>query len=173
VFIPVLLGAGIAVSIIASLIERIAAGQGVVQPVRTAESSGVRRLAARGGAVAVVIAVATAGVYWAAHYRPVRLGEGTTEMSVQVSVKDRAARPVETVETMARYCASNAIFGVRVERVEPESADTALLVVSPLLDEEAQRRYGGCLADANLDRNRLAVTRTVLVPAEGFTGADG
>ena len=168
-----LLGAGIAVSIVASLIERIAAGQGVEEPARDARRPGVRRLAARSGVLAVVIAVATAAVYWAAHYRPEQLGDGTTEMSVQVLVKERVARPVETVEMMARYCASNAIFGVRVERVEPESADTALLVVSPLLDEEAQRRYGGCLADANLDRNRLTVTRTVLVPAEGFTGAGG
>ncbi|HEX6577758.1 MAG TPA: hypothetical protein VF082_05265 [Jiangellaceae bacterium] len=173
VFIPVLLGAGIAVSIVASLIERIAAGQGAGQPVRHAERSGGRRLAARSGVLAVVIAVATAAVYWAAHYRPERLGDGTTELSVQVLVKDRVARPVETVEMMARYCARNAISGVRVERVAPESADTALLVVSPLLDEEAQRRFGGCLADANLDRHRLAVTRTVLVPAEGFAGAGG
>ena len=35
--------------------------------------------------------------YWAAHYRPAPLGEGTTEMSVQVSVKDRLLRPGETV----------------------------------------------------------------------------
>jgi hypothetical protein len=173
VFIPVLPGAGIAVSIVASLIERIAARQGVGQPVRHADRFGVRGLAARGAVLAVVIAVATGAVYWAAHYRPERLGDGTTEMSVQVLVKNRPAHPVETVEMMANYCASNAIVGVRVERVEPESADTVLLVVSPLLDEEAQRRYGGCLTDANLDRNRLTVTRTVLVPADGVIGAGG
>jgi hypothetical protein len=46
-------------------------------------------------------------------------------------------------------------------------------VVSPLLDDEAQRRFGGCLEDANLDRNRLVVTRTVLVPAEGSAGSAG
>jgi hypothetical protein len=120
-----------------------------------------------------VIAVATAALYWAAHYRPAPLGDGTTEMSVQVSVKDRLSRPTETVEMMARYCARNAIFGVRVERVEPESAGTALLVVSPLLDEEAQRRFGGCLEDANLDRHRLVVTETALVPAEGSAEPSG
>jgi hypothetical protein len=168
VFIPVLLGAGLAVSIIAGLIERVAASKGVARPARgTTERFRVPRLAARGAAIAAVIAVATAALYWAAHYRPAPLGEGTTEMSVQVSVKDRLSRPTETVEMMARYCARNAIFGVRVERVEPESAGTALLVVSPLLDEEAQRRFGGCLEDANLDRHRLVVTETALVPAEG------
>jgi hypothetical protein len=139
----------------------------------TAERFRVPRLAARGAAIAAVIAVATAALYWTAHYRPAPLGEGTTEMSVQVSVKDRPSRPTETVEMMARYCARNAIVGVRFERVEPESADTALLVVSPLLDAEAQRRYGGCLEDANLDRHRLVVTRTVLVPAEGSAGSAG
>lgn len=174
VFIPVLLGAGLAVSIIAGLIERVAAGKGVARPASgTTERFRVPRLAARGAAVAVVIAVATTALYWAAHYRPAPLGEGTTEMSVQVSVQDRPLRPAETVGTMARYCARNAIFGVRFERVEPESADTALLVVSPLLDDEAQRRFGGCLEDANLDRNRLVVTRTVLVPAEGSAGSAG
>jgi hypothetical protein len=174
VFIPVLLGAGLAVSIIAGLIERVAARTGVAQPAfGTGERFRVPRMAARGAAAVVVIAVATTALYWAAHYRPTPLGEGTTEMSVQVSVKDRPLRPAETVEMMARYCARTAIFGVRFERVEPESADTALLVVSPLLDEEAQRRYGGCLEDANLDRNRLVVTRTVLVPAEGSAGSAG
>jgi hypothetical protein len=169
VFIPVLLGAGLAVSIIAGLIERVAASKGVAaRPAHgTTERFPVPRLAARGAAVVAVIAVATAALYWAAHYRPAPLGDGTTEMSVQVSVKDRLSRPTETVEMMARYCARNAIFGVRVERVEPESAGTALLVVSPLLDEEAQRRFGGCLEDANLDRHRLVVTETALVPAEG------
>jgi hypothetical protein len=51
-----------------------------------------------------------------------------------------------------------------VERVDPRAADTAVLVVSPLLDEQAKRRYGGCLQDANLDRHRLRIVDAVHVP---------
>ena len=159
VFIPVLLGAVLAVSIIAGLIEAsVPPARGSLRPAHgTAERFPVPRLAARGAAVAVVIAVATTALYWAAHYRPAPLGEGTTEMSVQVSVKDRLLRPTETVEMMARYCAPPSSGSS--SNGSSRSRRTALLVVSPLLDDEAQRRFGGCLEDANLDRSRLVVTR--------------
>jgi hypothetical protein len=35
--------------------------------------------------------------------------------------------------------------------------------MSPLLDEEMLRRYGGCLQDAILESHRLTVTKTLLV----------
>jgi hypothetical protein len=38
-----------------------------------------------------------------------------------------------------------------------------VLIVSPLLDKDAQRRYGGCLQDAILEYHRLTVTNAVLV----------
>ena len=65
---------------------------------------------------------------------------------------------------MGRYCARTAISGVAVEGVRPAGADTAVLVVSPVLDEQAIRRYSGCLQDANLDRHRLTVTDTERIP---------
>ena len=36
--------------------------------------------------------------------------------------------------------------------------------LSPLLDAEAQNRFGGCLEDAVLDRHKLGVTDVRLAP---------
>jgi hypothetical protein len=160
VFIPVLLGAGLAVSLVAGLVERTAA----------AVHSGPSQGGNRGMVVGVLVAVLAAGggtaaIWYAAHYRPTVLGDGTTEITVEVATKEAPGEsPEQTVEVMGEYCARTAISGVDVERIVPATADTAVLVVSPLLDEEALRRYGGCLEDANLDQHRLTVAGSALVP---------
>jgi hypothetical protein len=178
VFIPILLGAGLVLSIVAGLVERTAAT--VHSPSETeAEPGGWPDRAASGpagrrgrsgiivgGVLVVILVVAgTAGIYQTVHYRPESLGAGTTELTIEVSAKGQSHAPGEAVEIMARYCTRIAITEVSFERVEPVAANTALLVVSPLLDEEAQRRYGVCLQDGNLNRHQLTVTRAVLVPA--------
>jgi hypothetical protein len=189
VFIPILLGAGLVLSIVAGLVERAAAAlhppaetgveagghpnraeaESTRSGDRTAAGLASRRgwsgLVARGVIVVALVIAGTAGIYQTVHYRPDSLGVGTTELTVQVLAKAQFRPPAETVETMARYCARTAITGVSFERVEPVSATTALLVVSPLLDEEAQRRYGGCLEDVSLSWHKLTVTKAVLVPA--------
>ena len=161
IFIPALLGAGLVVSLVAGLAERTA----TATYARTTPAQAVRKLII-GGVVAVVAAgLVIAALWWTAHYRPVVLGEGQTEITVQVSSHARPRPAVETVEIIGRYCARDAIPGVRFQRVQPVSPDSAMLIVSPLLDEDAQRRYGGCLKDAILERYRLTVTKTELVPA--------
>jgi hypothetical protein len=87
-------------------------------------------------------------------------------LTVQVSAKASPRPAEETVEIIGRYCARNAIAGVWVRDVQPLSPDTAVLTVTPQLDEQAQCRYGGCLQDAVLERHRLTVTEAVLVPRE-------
>lgn len=159
VFIPVLLGAGLIVSLVAGLAERTA----TAAYANSSPGRAVRQFVV-GGLVAIVAVIAVvAGIWWAAHYRPVALGAGSTEMTVHVAsrVGDRPA--VETVEIVGRYCSHNAISGVEVMRVEADDPDSAVLTVSPLLDEEMLRRYGGCLQDAILEYHRLTVTKTVLV----------
>ena len=160
VFIPVLLGAGLIVSLVAALAERTAAAVNI----GTTPSGTVRGLVLAGVAAVAMVGAVIAGLWWFAHYRPVTLGEGRTEITVQVTA-NTAVRPAEeTVEIVGRYCARKAIDGVRVRRVEPAAPGIAVLIVEPLLDEQAQRRYGGCLQDANLERHRLTVTETLLVP---------
>jgi hypothetical protein len=160
VFIPVLLGAGLVVSLVAGLAERTATAAygGAIR------IGAVRRLVMGAVAAVVVTGLVVAGIWWSAHYRPVALGAGRTELTVQVSTKASPRPAAETVEIIGRYCARNAIAGVRVQQVEPVSPDSAVLVVSPLLDEQAQRRYDGCLQDVILERHRLTVTGTELVP---------
>ena len=161
VFIPMLLGAGLAVSVVAGLVERTAAA---VHAPRTSGSG--RRLVVGGLVGAAVVALGTVGIWNWVHYEPPPFGRGTTELTVQVSTRTTARPAEDTVELIGRYCARNAIVGVDVQEVRPASADSAVLVVSPVLDHQAQRRYGGCLEDARLERHRLTVVDTVLVPVE-------
>ena len=159
VFIPVLLGAGLIVSLVAGVAERTAtAAYANASPARA-----VRQLLV-GGLVALVTVIAVVvGIWYAAHYRPLALGDGRTELTVQVESRLNAPLAEETVEIVGRYCSRNAIAGVEVLRVESQSADSAVLTVSPLLDEEMLRRYGGCLQDGVLEYHRLTVTETHLV----------
>ena len=162
VFIPVLLGAGLVVSLVAGLAERTAAAAYA----GTRSAGAVRRMVVGAVAAVLVTAAVIAGIWWSAHYRPEALGAGRTELTVHISAKAGPRPAAETVEIIGRYCARNAIAGVRVRQVEPVAPDSAVLVVSPLLDEQAQRRYGGCLQDAVLERHSLTVTDAVLVPED-------
>ena len=161
VFIPMLLAAGLAVSLVAGLVERTAAA---VHTPRTGGSG--RRLVVGGLVGTAIVALGTAGIWNWVHYEAPPFGRGTTELTVQVRSKTTIRPAEETVELMGRYCAGNAIVGVDVHEVRPASPDSAVLVVSPVLDHQAQRRFGGCLEDARLERHRLTVVDTVLVPVE-------
>jgi hypothetical protein len=161
VFIPVLLGTGVLVAAVAGLVERLS-----VRVHRDGGRGGTGRPAARLALVAVLAVAVPAGIWWGAHdfERPLR--EGRTELTVRVeSRSDRPLPPVEAVGTVGRYCARNAISRVRVDDVRPGPPGTAVLVVSPLLDPQSTRRYGGCLEDAVLFRHRLTVVRDVAEPA--------
>jgi hypothetical protein len=160
VFIPILLGAGLAVSAVAGLVERASASlHGATG------SAHLTGLVAATVAAVLAIGLSVGGIWRLAHYRPAPFADGRTELTVQVSARSLTPGADETVEMMARYCASTAIAGVTVEDVRPAGTDTAVLVVSPVLDGQAVRRYSGCLQDANLDEHRLTVTSTERVPA--------
>jgi hypothetical protein len=171
VFIPVLLGAGLLASAAAGVIERTATAVhrppvDRIVPERAVEGRRHRAAVLGTFVLAGMAALVIPGLWWSAHYAPEPWREGQTEMTVQVSSRSNAQIPVaETVEVTARFCTRNAIEGVRVERVLPDTADTAKVIVSPHLDEQAQRRLRGCLIDATLFRHRMTVTGTVLVPA--------
>jgi hypothetical protein len=161
VFIPVLLGAGLALSVVAGLVERTSASA------HRAPAGRSLSLLLKGVLVGLaLVGLGIGGIWWSAHYRPAPFGDGVTEMTVQVSSQGVVRPAAETVEVMGRYCARTAIKRVEVQEVRPSSADSAVLVVSPMLDEQGQRRFAGCLQDANLDQHSLNVTDTVLVPRE-------
>jgi hypothetical protein len=176
VFIPVLLAAGVVVSVLAGAVERLAVflyGGPRPRPDGDRAVSTTTALRERRGALialplvgAAVTAGLIGGLYWVAHYWSDPIGQGVTRLTVQVETKGPTGHTVGTVQTLGRYCALNTGIGVRVVGVDRRTADSADLRVAPLLDEDARRRYVGCLEDSILEWHRLDVTATQLVPAE-------
>lgn len=163
VFIPILLGAGLAVSLVAAVVERTATAA-----YRSTGPGRRRRLLPGLVAAAVAAGILTGGIWFTTHYFSPDLDRGSTELTVVVDSKAEVPAPAAvTVETIGRYCAQNAIAGVTVHGVRPVATGTAVLVVSPVLDAPAQRRYSGCLQDANLERHRLTVVQTATAPEAG------
>ena len=170
VFIPALFAAGLVVSIVAGIVERVSTA---MHRSREPISSPSMRRAHRSWAVSslralgivALIALSVLELHEASHYDPVDLGPGTTELTVDVDVQGRPLRPAATVELMASYCTVETGTGIELERVEQVGPHTALLVVTPLLDEQMSRRFGGCLQDAVLERHWLHVTDVRLVPS--------
>jgi hypothetical protein len=179
VFIPVLLGAGLLASVVAAVIERTATAVNGRNGAAVNGSNGtagngradaaVKKIGRKGNSFPALAGFVTAvlvvpGLWWTAHYSSPTWHEGRTEMTVEVA--SHSGRPVpvaEVLDVTARYCALNAITGVRVERVRPDPAEAATVVLTPVLDEQARRRFRGCLEDGTLFRYRMTVTGTVAV----------
>jgi hypothetical protein len=172
VFIPVFLATGLAVSVIASAVERVAAHR---HGVAAASAGGIavappRRSVTVWTAVAVPVAGALVigGVIWGlwltAHYWSSPIGEGTTTMSVAVRHNGPTTDDADVVETVGRYCVLNSGVRVRFRSASPGPDGETLLRVAPLLDEDARARFTGCLEDAVLEWHKLTVTGTDLTP---------
>jgi len=172
VFIPVFLATGVAVSVVASGVERLAAhrhaavtsaagGPGVVTRPRQVSSRAA--VAVPLGGVLMVGAV-IGGLWLTSHYWSAPVGQGTTTLVLEVERNGRDSTDVDVAEAVGRYCVLNSGVNVRFGSVAPVPEGGALLRVTPLLDEDAQKRFGGCLEDAVLDRHQLAVTDVRLAP---------
>ena len=175
VFIPVFLATGVAVSVVASGVEWVAAHRRPVPaPLPApADRPGMpappRRMSSRtavavpiGGAL--VIAAVIGGLWLTAHYWSAPVGPGTTTLVLEVERNNRISSDLEVAEVMGRYCVLNAGVDVRYGDVVAGAGGRVLLRVTPLLDEDAQKRFGGCLEDAVLDRHRIGVTGVRLAP---------
>jgi hypothetical protein len=179
VFIPVLLGAGIAVALLAGLVEHLSTAvhrrppQTTALPQTASPLPDAQRTAGRSAArpaLAVTAGLLVAGglavgaIWSTAHYRPTELGAGTTRLTVDVRAQKRTPPAEQTVDLVGRFCSRHAISGVSVVDVEPAGPLSATLVVRPLLDAEGQGRLRGCLEDATLDRHVLTVVDVTLRP---------
>lgn len=175
VFIPVFLAAGLVISAAAGVVERIAGVRyaartpaGRTEPPPTARevlaARPRRSLVALPLAGAVIIALAVVGLYVVSHYWSKPIGPGITTMTVEVSTRGPATSDIEVVETMGRFCSIDSGTGVEYVDVSPGPGESTFLRLSPLLDEDAQDRFVGCLQDAVLERHRLDVTRIELDP---------
>lgn len=169
VFIPVFLAAGLVLSVVAGVVERVAA---YVEGRSSAPPAALELLQERPGRVLllpvaglVVVALAVGGLYVASHYWSRPIGPGVTTMAVQVDNRGPTTDAGEVVETAGRFCAVDTGVGISFAGVAEGPAGTTLLRVEPLLDDAAQRRYIGCLEDALLEWHRLTVTGTTLEAA--------
>jgi hypothetical protein len=175
VFIPVFLAAGIVISAVAAGVERIAAlrhrgtsGAYVQAPSPSARQAPGSRpmttllpLVVAGAAVA---GLGVGGLYLLSHYWSQPIGPGITTMTVVVDNRGPTTTDIEVVETVGRYCTLNSGTDARFRGVQAGPGEATMLRVSPLLDEDAQNRYIGCVEDAVLEWHRLTVTATELTP---------
>lgn len=169
VFIPVFLAAGLIVSALAGMLERVATfverrkggppGGAQVALLRKQPRWLVAIIPALG---AVVVAGAVAGLYWTSHYWSTSMGPGITTMTVDVDARGPTTSATEVVETIGRFCTVDSGSEVSFVAVEPGPGGTTLLRLEPLLDSDAQNRYIGCVEDAVLEWHRLTVTATSL-----------
>jgi hypothetical protein len=182
VFIPVFLAAGLAISASAGVVERIAALRYRERPAGTAAARQtapagapptVRRVVAAQPrrwlvvfpVVGIIITgLVVGGLYVISHYWSQPIGPGVTTMTVEVSSRGPVYPAVEVVESVGRYCSINTGIGVRYLGVAPGPGETTLLRLAPLLDEDAQDRFVGCVEDAVFEWHSLEVTGTTLDP---------
>jgi hypothetical protein len=175
VFIPVFLAAGIVISAVAAGVERLAAlrqrgsaGATLHAAPPTArevlDSRPRTTLLALVAAGAAVGGLVVGGLYLVSHYWSEPIGPGITTMTVVVDNRGPTTTDIEVVETVGRYCCVNSGTEVQFQGVQPGPGEASLLRLSPLLDEDAQNRYIGCVEDAVLEWHRLTVTATELTP---------
>lgn len=172
VFIPVFLATGVAVSVVASGVERLAAHRHAALASTTGATGALAPPRPVGNRAAIgvllggtlVIGSVIGGLWLTAHYWSAPLGPGTTTLTLHVERNGRVSTDADVAEAMGRYCVLSSGVDARFGGVAPGPDGHVLLRVSPLLDEDAQKRFGGCLEDAVLDRHRVAVTDVRLAP---------
>jgi len=171
VFIPVFLAAGLAISAAAGVVERIAAlryrarAAGAPPTVREVIAARPRRSLVAFPAVGIIITgLVVGGLYVISHYWSQPIGPGVTTMTVEVSSRGPTYPAIDVVESVGRYCSMNSGVGVRYLGVAEGPGESTLLRLAPLLDEDAQDRFVGCVEDAVLEWHSLDVTGTALDP---------
>lgn len=153
VFIPLLVGFGVVVSLVAMAVERVAdfvvgERRGPHGRVRTALAFLLATL------LVAVLVVPLVGdlVYDPADPRP-----GRRELEVAVQARRAELDPVGAVSAVAAFCVVQTRAPLVVDAVDEVTDDMARLTVHPRLDPDAQRRFEGCLGDFVLDRHRTWV----------------
>ena len=160
IFLPVLLGFGVALSIIAAVAERL-----VAFAVGTVNQSSRAQRSRREGLMALLLVgvlVASIGIIIVAREQLMTRSESTTP-GTRTYLLEVEGRRTDTdirtsVDTLATYCRDRAgvpdLFLDEVRLVDEEHAE---LVVSPLLGEFGAARFQGCLQDAVLDRRSVSI----------------
>jgi hypothetical protein len=181
VFVPVLLGAGVILSLLATGVERLAASSanpqlerrlasrlellalptgGLLGPAPPSAAPVVTSVRfARRAFLASVAALAVAAIFQlidmigdATQSRPEATPSGATEMTISVDVKGSRAVPHETAEALWVACRYTINRGRAASPMEIVGPSTYRFVLTPAIGRHAQRRLAGCIEDATLDR---------------------
>jgi hypothetical protein len=175
VFVPVLLGAGVVLSGVAWLVERVARATarpamerglsqqltpfsipvGTLQGASAAPAGRRRSLLPHLAAAAVAILVGTVGIDQLADLtqdRPDPVRTDSTS-SVLISISSRPARaPLEAAQALWGSCTTQLGSGYRVEALTDLGGGAVEYVVRPEIGRYAERRLRGCIADGSADR---------------------
>lgn len=195
VFVPLLMGAGVVLSAVAFVIERLAgAAARIGSPHRAARPAALGvpaggflaagepaqpllpRPPRRRGPTAVTWALLATGLVafpllgLVADLTQTRPDPDPERVTVEAEVRVRDAREsaVEEAAALAVACQHNLRLSAEVE---PSGPGQARLVVTGVIGESALRRFTGCLQDATLERVWATVVRVSTSPASG--GRDG
>ena len=172
VFVPVLLGAGVILSLLATGVERLAASSanpqlerrlanrlellalpgggllGPAPPPAAAVATPVRL--ARRAFLFSVAALAVAATFQlidmisdATQTRPEATPSGATELTISVDVKGRRAIPEQTAEALWVACRYTINRGRAASPLEVVGPNTYRFVLTPAIGEHAQRRLAG------------------------------
>lgn len=177
IFLPVLLGFGVALSALAAVAERLVAfavgAPGANRSDRPGHTVPQGLLAA--GLVAVLLVT---GVLIAVARNRLMTQPETPMPGTRTYVLDVDSRQLEldvegSITTLAQYCRDRAhVEWLTIEEVRTTSDDTGVLVVEPVLGRLGTARFEGCLVDAVLDRRTVELVEvrtevTEAVPPSG------
>ena len=191
VFVPVLMGAGLIVSVVAMAVERIArvtarpvlerrlaqrlstlllapasAAADVVAPRTEARSHPVLRALA---VLALTVAV-VAGIDWLADLtqtRPDGEVSGMTSVVVQVEANAHPRAPLQVADRLWEACRGTVPSRLTQLRVESVTQARVIIGLEPALGEHQETRLRGCLEDATLDNVRADVLDMEWLPLRG------
>lgn len=186
VFVPVLLGAGALISVLAAAVERVAGAtarpaleRGLarrLQPL-TLPAGGLLgplpgavpmtpafraplvfgRLAAALVAVMGVAVVVDVVADATQNGGDVRRNELVSDVTIEISHREAGGVAVETAESLWAACRPQLVRGSTLEGITDLGGGRLTLVVHPAIGEFARRRFSGCIQDVTLDRVQATI----------------
>jgi hypothetical protein len=169
IFLPVLLGFGVALSLIATAAERVVAFAvgGATRSHATRPTSAPRERAL--ALLLVLLLGAALALTLVARQELMTRTESTTPGTLTYLLEVEGRRtdiPTTTsVDFLATYCRDHAgVPTLSVEAIHGVDAKHAELVVSPQLGRFGAARFQGCLRDAVLDRRSVSIESVTSAP---------
>jgi hypothetical protein len=169
IFLPVLLGFGVALSLIAAAAERIVAfAVGAAGGSRATQPPSPTRKRVLALLLLAVLAAALTLTLVARHELMTRSESttpGTLTYLLEVEGRRTDIPPAASVDVLATYCRDLArVPTLSVDAIRGVDAEHAELVVSPQLGQFGAARFQGCLRDAVLDRRSVSIESVTSIP---------